>query len=31
MNESKLRGGLYGLLIGDALGAPDEFHKKVLV
>ena len=24
---SKIRGGLYGLLIGDALGVPYEFHR----
>jgi len=27
INESKLKGGLYGLLIGDALGVPYEFHE----
>lgn len=24
--ESQIRGALYGLLIGDALGVPYEFH-----
>lgn len=26
IRQSKIRGGLYGLLIGDALGVPYEFH-----
>ena len=25
---SKIKGGIYGLLIGDALGVPYEFHMK---
>jgi hypothetical protein len=24
--EDRIRGGLYGLLVGDALGVPYEFH-----
>ena len=26
MKDTKISGGLYGLLIGDALGVPYEFH-----
>lgn len=28
MNNNKIKGGLYGLLIGDALGVPYEFYDK---
>jgi len=28
MDKNKILGGLYGLLIGDAMGVPYEFHKK---
>lgn len=28
IQQSKIRGGLYGLLIGDALGVPYEFHSE---
>lgn len=26
--ENRIKGGLYGLLVGDALGVPYEFHSK---
>ena len=26
MNEARIEGGLFGLLIGDAVGVPYEFH-----
>ena len=26
-NENKIKGGIYGLLVGDALGVPYEFHR----
>lgn len=31
MNRNKISGGLYGMLIGDALGTPYEFHSKTQI